>query len=82
MTEKILTVLFSIFIIVLFGMNFNEKWSNRNYEKLKHKKYTWYWFKIFKVSETKENFIRFYRVLSLFVISIMTLTILIMLTRK
>jgi hypothetical protein len=81
-TEKILIFLFSIFVIILFAMNFNEKWNNRNYERLKDKKHTWYWFKIFKVSETKENFIKFYRALSVFVISILTLIILYTLIRK
>ena len=57
-------------------MNFNDKWINRNYEKLKDKESSWFWFKVFNVLETKENFIKFKRGLSVFVISIMTLTIL------
>lgn len=57
-------------------MNLNDKWVNRNYEKLKDKKSSWFWFKLFYVLETKENFIKFKRGLSVFVISIMTLRIL------
>ena len=76
MTEKILTLSFSILIVFLFAMNFNDKWINRNYEKLKDKESIWFWFKLFNVLETKENFIKFKQGLSVFVISIMTLTIL------
>ena len=76
MTEKILTLSFSILIVFLFAMNFNDKWINRNYEKLKDKESIWFWFKLFNVFETKENFIKFKQGLSVFVISIMTLTIL------
>ena len=57
-------------------MNLNDKWINRNYEKLKDNKSSWFWFKLFNVLETKENFIKFKRGLSVFVISIMTLRIL------
>jgi len=63
-------------------MNFNEKWNNKNYEKLKDKKHTWYWFKVFKVSETKENLFKLYKGLSIFVIIIQTITIIFLLTRK
>ena len=76
MTEKILTLSFSILIVFLFAMNFNDKWRNRNYEKLKDKESIWFWFKLFNVLETKENFIKFKKGLSVFVISIMALTIL------
>jgi hypothetical protein len=82
MTEKTILISFSILIIVLFAMNFNEKWNNKNYEKLKDKKHTWYWFKVFKVSETKENLIKLYKVMSIFVIIIQTIAIIFLLTRK
>ena len=72
MTEKILTLSFSILIVFLFAMNFNDKWINRNYEKLKDKESVWFWFKLFNVLETKENFIKLEQALSVFVISIMT----------
>lgn len=82
MTEKTLLISFSLLIIILFAMNFNEKWNNKNYEKLKDKKHTWYWFKVFKVAETKENLIKLYKGLSIFVIIIQTITIIFLLTRK
>ena len=80
MTEKTLIISFSLLIIVLAAMNFNEKWNNKNYEKLKDKKHTWYWFKVFKVSETKENLFKLYKGLSIFVIIIQTITIIFLLT--
>jgi len=82
MTEKTLLISFSLLIIVLAAMNFNDKWNNKNYEKLKDKKHTWYWFKVFKVSETKENLFKLYKGLSIFVIIIQTITIIFLLTRK
>jgi type IV secretory pathway component VirB8 len=82
MTEKMLLISFSLLIIILFAMNFNEKWNNKNYEKLKDKNYTWYWFKVFKVAETKENLIKLYKGLSIFVIIIQAITIIFLLTRK
>jgi len=82
MTEKTLIISFSLLIIVLAAMNFNDKWNNKNYEKLKYKKHTWYWFKVFKVSETKENLFKLYKGLSIFVIIIQTITIIFLLTRK
>jgi len=82
MTEKTLLISFSLLIIVLAAMNFNEKWNNKNYEKLKDKKHTWYWFKVFKVSETKENLFKLYKGLSIFVMIIQTITIIFLLTRK
>jgi len=80
MTEKTLLISFSLLIIVLAAMNFNDKWNNKNYEKLKDKKHTWYWFKVFKVSETKENLFKLYKGLSIFVIIIQTITIIFLLT--
>jgi type IV secretory pathway component VirB8 len=80
MTEKTLLISFSLLIIVLAAMNFNEKWNNKNYEKLKDKKHTWYWFKVFKVSEKKENLFKLYKGLSIFVIIIQTITIIFLLT--
>ena len=82
MTEKTLLISFSLLIIVLAAMNFNDKWNNKNYEKLKDKKHTWYWFKVFKVSETKENLFKLYKGLSIFVMIIQTITIIFLLTRK
>lgn len=79
MTEKILELAFSILMILLFSRNFNKKWSDKNYEKLKTKNITWYWFRVFKIDETKENFNRFIRGLSIFVISIMTLSLIFLL---
>jgi hypothetical protein len=63
-------------------MNFNKKWSDKNYEALKNKKTTWFWFRVFKINETKDNFNTFFRGLSIFAILIMTLTIILVLTSK
>ena len=78
---KILMLTFSILIILLFSINFNAEWSDKNYERLKNKNAAWYWFRVFKINETKENFNTFYRGLSVFVISIMSLTIILIFCR-
>ena len=77
-----LLISFSLLIIILFAMNFNEKWNNKFYEEIKDKKSLWYWFKVFKFPETKENFIRLCKGLSIFVIIIQTITIVFLLTRN
>jgi hypothetical protein len=79
MNEKVIVFVFSIIIIVLFSLNFHDKWINRNYEILKDKKGTWFWFKTFNIKESKENFVKFIRGLSAFVISIMIISIILVL---
>jgi hypothetical protein len=80
MTEKILILTFCILMIVIFSMNFNKKWRNQNYEKLKDRKHLLYWFGVFRIQETKENFDKFYKRLSVFVIIIMTISIILLFT--
>ena len=75
MTEKVILLTFSIVIIFLYGLNFNDKWTNKNYEQLNSKNGTWFWFRTFKIEETKENYVRFIRGISVFVISIMIVSI-------
>ena len=62
-------------MIFLFSMNFNSTWRNRDYEKLKDKQRTWFWLRVFKVAETKENYVRFIKGISVFVIVIMIITV-------
>jgi hypothetical protein len=82
MTEKILILSFSILIILLFSRNLNNKWAGKNYQNLKAKSYAWYWFRVFKVAETKDNFIKLYKGLSVLVITIMAMMMIIILTNK
>ena len=82
MIEKILMLLFSLLIIFLFSLNFNRKWSDRNYEKLKSRNSSWVWLRRFKIEETKDNFIKFQKGLSLFAISVMIISIIILIFRK
>jgi hypothetical protein len=71
MTEKIIELSFYTVITSLFLLNFNSNWTNRNYEKLKSKNSTWYWFRVFKIAQTKENYVKFQKGLSIFGIAIM-----------
>lgn len=79
MTEKLIPLIFSAIMIFLFSMNFSSKWTDRNYEKLKEKDRAWFWLRFFKVSETKENYVRFIRGLSVFVIVTMIITVIMIL---
>jgi hypothetical protein len=81
MTEKIILLAFSLLTIFWFSMNFNKKWNDIIYEKIKDNRSTWYWFRVFKIAETKENFIKFQKGLSIFVITIMVITIIILMIR-
>ena len=76
MTEKILVLSYCVIVILLFALNFNHKWADTTYEKIKPVRATWYWFRVFKIPETKENFMKFQKRISLFVITIMIISIL------
>ena len=73
MSDKTLLVFFSIVIVVIFSTYFNRKYTERLYDKFKDKPYTWYWFRIFKIPETKDNYTFFLRSLAVFVISVIVL---------
>jgi len=80
-TEKLLLVGFSLLMIVLFSLNFISGYRNWTFEKLRNKKLTWYWFRVFGINETKENFFIFQKYYSMLVIVIMILSLLLLLTR-
>jgi len=82
MNEKFLMILFSLLVIFLFSMNFNKKWADKNYEKFKNHNSSWVWLRRFKIEETKDNYIKFQKGLSLFVISVMTIAIILIFFRK
>ena len=83
MIEQILLLSFCVIMISLFSLNFNKRYSNKNYEKLKFKNSN-FWFKTFKIEESKEKYINFQKNLSVFVIVIMMVAIisLLMVVRK
>jgi hypothetical protein len=80
--DMVILLVSSIIVVALFSLNFNRKWTNRNYELLKDRKGIWFWFRIFKIEETKENFIKFNHGLSVFVIVIMIVAIIITSVRQ
>ena len=75
MTEKIFLLTFCVVVTFLFSMNFNQKWSDRGFESVKSRNSTWYWFKVFKIEKTKENYIKILKGLSIAVVCLMTATI-------
>jgi hypothetical protein len=81
MNEKFICLFYGLMITFLFSMNFNKTWINRYYERVKNYNLAWYWFRVFKIEETKENFIKFQKGISIFVISIMIISFLIAILR-
>ncbi len=75
MIEKLSIIAFFFCMIFLFSLNLNKKLSDKNYETLKNKKSTWYWFKVFNISQSKENFVIFHKLLSVLAITIMLLSL-------
>jgi hypothetical protein len=55
--------------IFQFARSFNDKWANKQFEKMKDNESTWVWLKVFKIPETKENFFKFARIVSAIVIT-------------
>ena len=68
MTEQILCLSYSIIIIFIFSLIFNDKVFEYYYGKLKDKKRSWFWFDVFNIEKTKNNMRKFLRILSAFVI--------------
>lgn len=70
-------VYIAICLIVMFqfACPFNDKWANKQFENIKDNESTWIWLKLFKISETKENFLKFARIVSAIVILGMILNI-------
>ena len=69
-------------VIFQFACGFNNKWANRQFEKIKDDKLTWTWLKIFKVPETKENFFKFARIISAMVIMAMIFNIVLLIIKN
>jgi hypothetical protein len=81
MNEKIFCLLFSLIFIFLFSLCFNDAYMDRIYEKIKHQKSIWYWFQVFKIPESKANFIKMLRGISIFVIAIQVIMITVIVLR-
>jgi len=73
--EFCISILVYLVTIVLCSFNFNSTWTNKTFDKIKEKKSTWYWFRVFNIKETNENYIKFVKGLSVFVITIITLAL-------
>ena len=75
MSEKVVVICFSIGVSILFLLNFNNRLVDKGFEKAKSRQLTWFWIRLFKSEETKENYVKMVRGFSIFVISVMLLTI-------
>lgn len=71
--EKIIIIVFWIVVTGLFSMNIWGGWAKMFYEKNKEQYWPWYWLRIFKISLTPENCIRFIKTISIFGLLIITL---------
>jgi hypothetical protein len=70
-----------IVVIFQFSLGFNDKWANKQFEKIKNEESTWVWLKIFRMAETKENFFKFARIVSVIVIVSMIVNIIWLITK-
>jgi len=78
MQENTILLIYCFVIILLFVWSSRKKNLERTYDKIKEKEYIWFWFDLFKKERSEENFITLFKYLSLFVISIMGLSIMYM----
>jgi hypothetical protein len=53
-----------IICLFLWSIAMLEGWAERVYEQRKNKKFTWYWLRLFNIAETRENCIRFVKIIS------------------
>jgi predicted membrane protein len=74
MIEIYLSLIFCIIMIILYSMNFNKRWSNSTYEKIKNKKFIWY-----GLRKSKERYDKIIKTLSIIVIIIMVVYIFVIL---
>jgi hypothetical protein len=79
MTEKLLHLVFPIIIAGVFALNFNDRWTNQNYETLKSQSFVWFWFRLFNVDVSRQNFARFIKWLSAFVIFLQIISLILVL---
>jgi hypothetical protein len=71
-----------IVVIIQFSLGFNDKWANKQFEKIKDEQSAWAWLKVFKIPETKENFFKFARIVSSIVIVGMILSIMLLIVKN
>ena len=74
MQENYILLIYCLVIILLFFLSSRKNNLDKIYKKIKDKEFTWFWFNLFKRDRSKENFIALFKFLSLFVISIMLLS--------
>jgi hypothetical protein len=68
-------ILLCLIIIFLSSRGLDDKWANKQFEKIKDDKSTWTWLKIFGIAETRSNYYKFTRIVSAVVIVMMILNI-------
>lgn len=71
-----------IVVIIQFSLGFNNKWANKQFEKIKDEESTWVWLKVLKIPRTKENFFKFARIVSAIVIVGMILNVIWLIVNK
>jgi hypothetical protein len=68
-------IAFCILIITISSLNFNDWWVNSTFRKIKDNRGTWFWFRVFNIPETRENYTKSTRLLSGVLIAVMILTL-------
>jgi hypothetical protein len=65
-TDKIVVILVWLFCVAAWAMNIWGGWAESVVAKASSKKYIWYWMRILRLEQTKENQIRFIKMVSIF----------------
>ena len=71
-TIEIVLIIFWIIFAALFSMAIWGGWTERAFEKEKDSYWPWYWLRLFGVPLTRENCIRFVKVISIFGLALVT----------
>lgn len=79
---KTIPIVVYVICIFLWSKVIWGNWAERVYEKNKDNQLTWYWLRLFKVAQTKENCIKFLKIISWAGIIIITLFTILIFLRK
>jgi hypothetical protein len=62
--DKLFLLIFWAIAVFLWGMNIWGNWAERTYDKWKDSGFFWVWFDRLHIARTRENFIRYAKLIS------------------
>jgi hypothetical protein len=58
-SDQIVLVVLAMFWLVLFSFSRRFRWDQRAHEQFKDSRIIWFWLDVFRVPNTRENYLRF-----------------------